>query len=94
MNKASFLFFFILALSCSSAQLNAQNLPKINLSGEWRFKADPEDKGISESWFLKKLDEKVQLPGSMTTNGKGDDISLNTPWIGSIVDSSYFRKPE
>jgi hypothetical protein len=30
----------------------------------------------------------------MTTNGKGDDISLQTPWTGQIVDSSYFIKPE
>jgi hypothetical protein len=30
----------------------------------------------------------------MTTNGKGDDISVNTPWTGAILDSSYFKKPE
>ncbi len=30
----------------------------------------------------------------MTSNGKGDDISLTTQWTGQIVDSSYFKNPE
>ena len=68
--------------------------PKIDLSGTWQFASDPSDKGISEQWFNKTLPESVILPGSMTSNGKGDDISLSTPWTGNIVDSSFFKKPE
>ena len=66
---------------------------KIDLSGEWRFAIDREDKGISEKWFNKLLTDKVILPGSMSTNGKGDDISLKTKWTGQIVDSSFFKSP-
>ena len=68
--------------------------PEIDLSGTWQFAADPSDKGISEAWFNKTLTESIILPGSMTSNGKGDDISLSTPWTGNIVDSSYFKNPE
>jgi hypothetical protein len=67
---------------------------KIDLSGTWSFQIDSLDRGISEKWFDKKLDDKINLPGSMTTNGKGNDITINTPWTGSIVDSSWFLKPE
>ncbi len=66
---------------------------KINLAGEWQFATDPNDKGKSEQWFLKKLAETVTLPGSMTQNGKGDEVSVNTRFIGDIIDSSYFKSP-
>lgn len=66
----------------------------IDLSGPWKFAIDRNDKGISEKWFSKKLDDEITLPGSMTTNGKGDDITVNTDWTGSILDSSWFKKPE
>lgn len=67
---------------------------KIDLSGQWLFQIDSLDKGIQEQWFNKVLTDKITLPGSMTTNGKGNDIDVNTPWTGSIVDSSWFKKPE
>ena len=62
----------------------------IDLSGEWRFAIDREDKGVQEKWYNQSLADKVNLPGSMTTNGKGDDITLKTPWTGTLNDASYF----
>lgn len=70
------------------------NENKIDISGEWLFQIDSSDLGIVQQWFKKKLIDKINLPGSMTTNGKGNDITMNTPWTGSIVDSSWFFKPE
>jgi len=67
---------------------------RIDLSGEWRFATDSLDKGIAETWFLRELEDRIILPGSMTTNGKGNDIDLNTPWTGGIADSSWFKKAE
>ena len=66
----------------------------IDLSGQWSFQIDHADNGIKEEWFSGKLADQIILPGSMTTNGKGDDVSVNTPWVGSIFDSSYFNNPE
>ena len=66
----------------------------IDLAGPWSFQIDRNDKGIQEKWFSKKLADQIILPGSMTTNGKGDDVSVNTPWVGSIFDSAYFKNPE
>ena len=64
---------------------------RIDLSGEWQFRIDSLDEGVANQWFGGSLDEKIMLPGSMTTNGKGNDITLNTPWTGGIVDSSWFH---
>lgn len=67
---------------------------RIDLSGEWAFHIDSLDQGVEQQWFNKNLPDKIKLPGSMTTNNLGDDITVNTPWTGSIVDSSWFFKPE
>lgn len=94
-NKMSLLllncFLLITAFNPCNAQVKNN---KIDLSGKWNFQIDSLDKGVSEKWFDKKLTGEINLPGSMTTNGKGDDITINTPWTGSIVDSSWFFKPE
>jgi hypothetical protein len=71
-----------------------KNEYKIDLSGQWNFQIDSLDQGIAQQWFNKELKDKIKLPGSMTTNGKGNDITISTPWTGSIVDSSWFFKPE
>src|ERR1051326_8649512 len=67
---------------------------QIDLSGEWLFQADPHDEGVEHQWFNDRLKDKINLPGSMTSNGKGNDIGVHTPWTGGIVDSSWFFKPE
>jgi hypothetical protein len=79
---------FIYILMCG--MLSTAHAQEISLSGTWRFAIDREDKGISEKWFLHELPDKIQLPGTMTENGKGDDITLSTKWTGSIYDSSFF----
>lgn len=52
----------------------------MKLSGNWRFSTDGT-----------KWDQTIVLPGSMASNGLGDDISVSTPWTGGIVDSSFFK---
>ena len=91
--KQKLILIFILAILGISCHQRAVQ-QKIDLSGEWKFAIDPTDKGISEKWFNQSLTDKVTLPGSMSTNGKGDDISLTTKWTGQIVDSSYYKSPE
>ena len=66
---------------------------KLNLQGTWRFAIDSLDKGIQEKWFSQKLKDKVKLPGSMLENGKGNAVTLQTQWTGSIYDSSWYFNP-
>ncbi len=74
----------------------------IGLAGQWSFQLDPKNVGEAEKWFQKDLPDNIKLPGSTTENGFGDDISVDTQWVGSIVDRSWFtdeayakyRKPQ
>ncbi len=66
----------------------------LELSGTWRFSMDPDDRGVEDHWYETALDDDVTLPGSMATNNKGFDIDVNTPWTGSIMDSTWFTADE
>lgn len=68
-----------------------KRVSNIDLSGEWKFQIDSLDAGISEHWYQSDLADIIQLPGSMTTNGKGNEISISTQWTGGIVDSSWYH---
>ena len=55
----------------------------------------PEVIPLDGTWHLtSRLNtEDVQLPGSLLTNGLGDDITVDTRWTGSLYDSSYYFNP-
>ena len=76
----------LVLMSCTTGK----DINTIDLSGEWSFRTDPDSKGITEKWYTASFTETINLPGSMTENGKGEDISVNTPWTGYIVDSAWF----
>ena len=83
------LIFLLLVVAACSNQKH-YNLQPISLAGEWRFRIDSLDKGITNKFYTGLFDEKVKLPGSMAENGKGDEVTLRTPWTGDIIDKSYF----
>ena len=95
------LLYSLLLLTCQTAyhhSVKAQTVHlikySIDLAGEWRFQIDSLDKGIEQQWFNRKLTDAIKLPGSMTSNGKGNEVDINTPWIGNIIDTSWFVNPE
>ena len=55
----------------------------ISLAGPW-------DLSLGDSTVY---NDYVILPGSMLTNGKGDAVSVNTRWTGSLYDSSFYFNP-
>lgn len=63
---------------------------ELSLAGSWRFAIDRDDHGIEQKWYAQELSDRIQLPGSMAQNGKGDEVTLDTKWTGSIYDSSFF----
>jgi hypothetical protein len=77
-------------LCLSGALLAAQPLP---LDGTWRFQLDPAGAGVSERWFARDLSGAVKLPGALAAQGIGDDVQVDTKWIGGIVDQSFFTSP-
>src|SRR3954462_1987450 len=74
--------------------VRAQMAQSINLAGQWQFSIDSTDVGEAQQWFSKQLDGSITLPGSLTTNNIGNDITVNTPWTGDIIDSSWFYQPQ
>ena len=66
----------------------------VTLDGPWRFQLDPQDLGLAERWFARTLSEQIRLPGSLAAQGVGDEVTVNTPWTGKIVDRSWFIAPE
>lgn len=59
------------------------NAQTIDLSGEWQF-----SKGDKPTYS-----ERITLPGSMLTNGKGDEVTVDTKWVSSLYDSSFYFNP-
>lgn len=67
----------------------------IDLSGNWAFQIDRHNQGAAEEWYQPDftLNDNITLPASMPQQLKGDDISVDTKWVGSLYDSSYFFNP-
>ena len=85
-----YLFLLIMTIACSSPDKDINKT--FSLAGEWKFKIDSLDQGLTDDWNNKVLDETVTLPGSMAENGKGNDVSLKTNWTGDIIDRSFFNE--
>lgn len=66
----------------------------LNLSGTWQFSLDKDDKGIKENWFSKELPDKISLPGILNSQGYGNDISADTPWVLSLYDKNWSLRQE
>lgn len=75
--------------------LAAKSQSPIDLKGDWQFRIDRDGVGEKEGWYNAdcKFDDTILLPGSMPQRMKGDDISVNTKWVGALYDSSYFHNP-
>jgi len=67
---------------------------QIDLAGEWRFQTDPKNVGIEKEWFSTTLTDRIELPNSMLTAGKGDSVTAQTQWTGQVVDRSYWTSDE
>lgn len=88
MMRISFLLFLVVGAMVPAL---AQN---ISLAGDWHFRIDRNDAGVQQQWYKQVItDELIKLPGSMLTNGKGDHVTLQTKWTGSIYDSSWYFNP-
>ena len=67
-------------IACASSVV-AQKV--LSLSGIWDF-------AVGET---PRYHDHILLPGSMLTNGKGDDVDIHTQWTDSLYDSSFYFNP-
>ncbi len=89
MNKTKFVSFLIITFFLSLQVDFAQNQPPLNLAGNWQFSLDKDDQGIAEKWFEKDLANKISLPGILNSQGFGNDITKDTPWVLSLYDKNW-----
>jgi hypothetical protein len=87
-------WLFPVLIIASGNACSRQDPNCISLAGAWEFQIDSLDRGIIEAWHSKSLYDRITLPGSMTENLKGNKISLDMHWTGSIYDSSWYFSPE
>ncbi len=80
-----------IAAFCIYANALSQNV--ISLDGEWQFEIDKNNIGLTSQWWNRDLKDRILLPGSMPERMKGDDVTIETKWISSIYDSSYYFNP-
>lgn len=83
------LFLCLILTGCASPRGEVRKT--MSLAGAWEFRVDSLDLGLEQKWYTDTFGDRVSLPGSMAENGKGDEVTLATQWVGNIVDSSYFH---
>jgi len=65
-----------------------------SLAGQWRFQMDRRDAGVAKRWFDRALEERMELPGALQSQGHGDDITVDTAWTANVQDRRWFTAPE
>ena len=69
--------------------------PAVNLAGQWRFAMDRDDVGVKDGWISKDLTDRINLPGILQSQGYGDEISVDTPWVAALPrDMRWYLLPQ
>ena len=64
----------------------------LNLAGLWQVQLH--DKPADAPWQANQPAATAQMPGSLTTNGLGDDVTTKTPWLGDTNGAqAYWSSP-
>lgn len=82
--------YSLLLSAMLSSGLFAQT-SSVDLSGNWNYRLDPQGVGEQQKWFENSFAEELTLPGSLNTNGIGDDVSVATPWVGSMWNKCWYE---
>ncbi|HKI70081.1 MAG TPA: hypothetical protein VKA67_10860, partial [Verrucomicrobiae bacterium] len=82
------ILLFVLSNGCGFAA------ETMSLAGSWRFALDRTDTGLAQKWFMKKLPDKIQLPGILEAQGYGNQISIHTPWVLTLYDHFWYLRAD
>ena len=56
---------------------------------------DREDAGVKDAWFSRDLTDRIKLPGILQSQGYGDEISVETPWVAALPrDMKWYLLPQ
>lgn len=83
---------FAVLLLFSTALLGKPD--SMDLSGDWRFALDPDNKGVNEQWYAETLQDSIRLPATTTTAGKGEvqaeHLSLNAENLRNLFQENRY----
>lgn len=87
------LLFICTSVITPNASAVTRDLPAISLAGTWQFRLDPDNQGQSHQWAQKPWHDSstIQLPGSLQDQGFGNDVTLDTPWTGTVRGKIYYH---
>jgi len=74
-------FLRVVALACTASAL-LHGSTAIDLSGTWRFAADPLDHGAKATREQWRFPDSITLPGHVAAQGFGEKPSFDTKWTG------------
>lgn len=85
----------LLGFVLSSFLATAEEIQTISLAGKWQIRLDPTAVGETSKWAAKPLEQAMigDLPGSLTSNGIGNEVGMDTPWMGSTEHSTFSTDP-
>ncbi len=83
-------FLFSGILACCMFLQQCGKADYADLSGSWGYRLDPLNAGVEEGWMHQEFGQKLQLPGTLAGNGIGEEVSVQTQWIGKIIDSAFW----
>jgi beta-galactosidase len=86
--------FFLLAVFFLTLPLSLSAAEKISLAGNWQFALDRTDQGLQDNWFDQSFPDRIALPGVLQSQGFGDEISTQTPWVLSLYDKNWFLRED
>ena len=66
----------------------------ISLKGTWQFALDRDDAGMVRQWYNQTLKDQISLPGILQSQGYGDPIAIDTPWVLSLYDRYWYLRKE
>lgn len=93
MKNLYLLLVAILFISCSEKKTPRT---QIDLQGQWQFAIDSSNLGVNEKWFLKTLNDSINLPGTTDTNQKGfintDSTTLHLSRPYKYEGIAWYRK--
>ena len=87
----------LIAVGASRAEATADSGKPgvIDLAGQWRFAMDRDDVGIKEQWNARDLTDRIKLPGILQSQGYGDEIGIDTPWVAALPrDMRWYLLPQ
>ena len=66
----------------------------VDLAGSWQFALDRDDEGIEGEWYGRRLPDRINLPGVLQSQGYGNAIGIDTPWVLSLYDHNWYLREE